>query len=506
MIQGSQLIGNQSILPEGGTFTTYNPVLDQNTPYQFSRASTKNITQALQLASDVASTFALSSNITRYALLSTIADEILALGDTLINVYCEETGLLQGRAMGERGRTVNQLLMFAEMAKSNVFRQIKHDEALTDRKPPRSDLKKINIPIGPIVVFGASNFPLAFGVAGGDTASALAVGCPVIVKGHPLHAATGELVARCIQRAVAKVGLDEGVFSYLVSDQYDLGQQLVIAPQIKGVGFTGSHRGGKALMELAGQRIDPIPVFAEMGSINPVIITAESLETQFESLARTLTSSVCLGSGQFCTNPGLIIVEGDTSRVREFALNISDKMSEAGSMVMLHPAMKKAYETGLHSLKNHLLQPYASPHGNATVAGSCGLMDSHEFVKDASLQSEVFGPLTLIVSCKSIDQVLTVISSLHGQLTGSLFTNGNEIDSKISAILLGLSQKVGRIVHNGVPTGVEVCEAMHHGGPYPATSDSRFTSVGHDAVYRWLRPLSLQDFELDRLPFDFSTK
>lgn len=503
MITGKNYIGNQ--LSGKGTkiYTTFNPKLNIPNNEQFVEATSEEIDEAVNLASNAFKTFRSISGEKRAAFLDAIADEILALDDQLINVYMSETGLPEGRAKGERGRTVFQLRTFADLVRNENWRENAIDEAIPDRTPmPKPDIRKTLIPIGPVVVFGASNFPLAYSTAGGDTASALASGCPVIVKSHPMHAGTGELVASAILKAAEKTGMPNGVFSNINSSGIEVGVQLVEHPKVKAVGFTGSIQGGRALYDLAAKRKEPIPVFAEMGSINPVIITEGTLAKRSEDVATTYSKSITLGTGQFCTNPGLILtIAGEKSD--SFIQDLAQKTVALDPQCMLHPNIKGNYtrlssevasQEGLQVIAkfSNEVEPNYAPSQINAVTGEA-------FLKNPKLHEEVFGPFSVVVTCKDESEMIDVIDSLEGQLTGTIIAEEEEFEG-LENVISSLQDRVGRIIFNGVPTGVEVCESMTHGGPYPASTDSRFTAVGINAIKRWVRPFSYQDFPKSLLP------
>lgn len=503
MITGKNYIGNSLSAKGDITYKTFNPKTNTNNENVYAEATSEEIQEAVNLASDAFKEFRTISGERKAAFLNAIADEILALDDELVNVYTSETGLPEGRAKGERGRTVGQLRTFAKLVEEGSWVEARIDPAQPDRTPmPRVDLRKMLVPIGPIVVFGASNFPLAYSTAGGDTASALASGCPVIVKSHPMHAGTGELVASAIQKAAEKTGMPNGVFSNLNSSGIEVGQELVQHPKVKGVGFTGSIRGGRALFDLAGKRPEPIPVFAEMGSINPVILFPKALETKAVSWAKTYASSITLGTGQFCTNPGLILGL-KSNDLDTFISTLSDEIVTITPQCMLHPNIHAAYT-------NNKLQ--AQDQNNVTTVAAItetvtenyaqqavATVDGKTFLENTTLHEEVFGPFSLIVQCEDAAELEAIVASLEGQLTGTIISEENEI-SQYDAIVQALSNRVGRVIFNGVPTGVEVAPAMLHGGPYPASTDSRFTAVGRDAIKRWVRPFSYQDWPNGLLP------
>ena len=502
MITGQNYIGSKRSAEGSVTFHTVNPILNTNNVWECTEATEQEIAEATVLAWQAFKTFRNTSEAERADFLEAIATEIEHLGDKLIEVYCQESGLPQGRAQGERGRTLFQLRSFAEMLREGKWMETAIDTAIPDREPiPKSDLRKTYIPLGPVVVFGSSNFPLAYSTAGGDTASAFAAGCPVVVKSHPMHAGTGELIASAIIAAVEKTGMPNGVFSNLNSKGIEVGVQLVKDPKVKAVGFTGSIRGGRALYDIANQRPEPIPVFAEMGSINPVIISQGALEEKGDNWADTYAGSITLGTGQFCTNPGLILAV-DSPELDAFAQRLAEKIVEIDPMCMLHPNIKQAYsslksevitQSGVTVLTDELtVETNYADQAVATVSGAA-------FLANHKLHQEVFGPFSVIVKCADEAELLEIIEGLEGQLTGTILAEENEVAS-LSTIVDELQQRVGRIIFNGVPTGVEVCPAMNHGGPYPSSTDSRFTAVGLHSIKRWIRPISYQNFPTELLP------
>ena len=435
--------------------------------------------------------------------LRAIADEIEALGQNLVQVAMRETNLPETRIVSERGRTTDHCRMFADLVEEGSWVDARIDTAQPNRTPlPKPDIRKMSFPIGPIVVFGAANFPLAYSTAGGDTASALAAGCPVIVKAHPAHAETSELVAGAIKKAIEKTGMPSNVFQHMHSSSFEVGQALVKHPFTKGVGFTGSLAGGKALYDLAQQRAQPIPVFAEMSSVNPVILLPKTLEMQAAKQAALLAASITQGVGQFCTSPGLIIaIEG--KGLTDFIHTLSAKISDTPAGAMLHQGIADNY---LKRLTQSLSQKGITIEGQSTTIAeknqgrpTIASVNAAEFLKNPLLAEEVFGPYSLIVKCKDFTELHTVVNHLHGQLTTSIFGNEEEI-ALHSALLNVITEKAGRLIINGVPTGVEVCPSMNHGGPYPATTDSRFTAVGTDAVKRFVRPVAYQNFPASLLP------
>jgi alpha-ketoglutaric semialdehyde dehydrogenase len=435
--------------------------------------------------------------------LRAIADEIEALGDTLVKTVMRETNLPEARIIGERGRTTGHCRMFADLVEEGSWVDARIDTAIADRQPaPKPDIRKMSVALGPVVVFGAANFPLAYSTAGGDTASALAAGCPVIVKAHPAHAETSELVAGAIKKAADKTGMPQGVFQHVHDTGFVAGQALVKHRYTKAVGFTGSLAGGKALFDIANQRPEPIPVFAEMSSINPVVLLPESLEKDFEKTATALAGSVTLGVGQFCTNPGLIIaVENDA--LKKFISKLGVEIEKVSPGTMLHQGIADNYHKKLSqalaqkgvSTEAHAKEEGSQAQGRALIAS----VPAETFLSNPTLAEEVFGPFSLIVKCKDLSQLVQVLSHAHGQLTASVMGSEEEIQKHRSLLNL-LAEKAGRLIINGVPTGVEVCPSQNHGGPFPATTDSRFTAVGIDAIKRFVRPVSFQNFPDSLLP------
>ena len=502
MFNGAILVGAAE-RTGGEPFFAVDPSTGAKGDVAFHNASTADVADACALADSAFEGFSTLSPETRAAFLEAVADQIMEIGDLLITTAMSETGLPRGRLEGERGRTVGQLRLFASYVRQGDWLDVTIDKALPERTPlPRSDLRRVNQAVGPVAVFGASNFPLAFSVAGGDTASAFAAGCPVVVKGHPAHPGTGELVARAIRAAVASCGLHEGVFSYLPGPSNELGGALVADPRIKAVGFTGSRGGGLALMQIAATRAEPIPVYAEMSSINPVILFPAALENRAEALGEAFAQSLTMGAGQFCTNPGLLIAVGGPDLDR-FAAAAGAALSSIPPATMLTPGIHKSFESGVDALDRHsatrLVARGAEGPGTCAARGALFITDAESFLADAALGHEVFGSSSVIVRCRDIDEVAALIAGLEGQLTATLQIDAD--DEPLAARLLPLiERKVGRILANGWPTGVEVGHAMVHGGPYPSTSDGRSTSVGTLAIERFLRPVSYQNLPESLLP------
>jgi 2,5-dioxopentanoate dehydrogenase len=503
MITGKNYIGNLLSSIGNITFKTFNPQTNTENNVLFSEASDVEIQQAVELATEAFKTFKSVSGAKKSEFLNEIANEIEALGDELIKTYCSETGLPEGRAIGERGRTIFQLRSFANLVNEGSWVEATIDTSDVNRQPiPKVDIRKMLIPLGPVVVFGASNFPLAYSTAGGDTAAAFAAGCPVIVKSHPMHAGTGELVASAIIKATKKTGMPNGVFSNLNSSGIEVGVTLVKHHQVKAVGFTGSISGGRALYNLAAQRTEPIPVFAEMGSVNPVILLPDAAKSKGIEWAKTYAGSITMGSGQFCTNPGLILgVKGKD--LTNFIQVLSEEIIKIEPTCMLHPNIIGAFESNkLKMLAQKGLETTATfekevlkNYGRQVIT----TVEGDTFLENTSLHQEVFGPFSMVVQCKNSEQLEKIIYKLEGQLTGTILSDEKEI-KKYSTIITALQNRVGRIIFNGVPTGVEVCAAMVHGGPYPASTDSRFTAVGIYSIKRWVRPFSFQNWPNELLP------
>lgn len=501
-LTGELFIGQERVAT-GEHFRAIDPGTGLPLDLQFSAAGVEHVSRACALAEAAAPSCAAAPLSVRAAFLEAIADNIMALGDELLERAHLETGLPLARLTGERARTVGQLRLFAAEVRDGGWLGLRIDPAIPDRQPlPRSDLRLRKIPLGPVAVFGASNFPLAFSVAGGDTASALAAGCPVVVKGHPAHPGTSELIARAIADAVAGSGLPEGVFSLLNATSNDVGTALVADPRIQAVGFTGSRAGGLALVGIATARSVPIPVYAEMSAVNPVLLMPSALEEGAEALAAAYVASLTMGAGQFCTNPGLVLAI-DSPALDRFLSAAADAVSDAPATTMLTPAIHTAYQHGVDRLHSKAqIETIArgkearGPHqGQAALFLATGEI----FLADEDLSQEVFGASSMLVRCADEAALARVVAQLEGQLTATLhFVDADE--PMVGRLLPLLEQKAGRLIANGWPTGVEVCHAMVHGGPFPATSDSRTTSVGTLAIERFLRPICYQDFPASLLP------
>ncbi len=438
----------------------------------------------------------------RSEFMHAIAAELENCGDELIKVAMEETNLPEARLRNERARTIFQLNSYADACQEGHWLDARIDTAIPDKTPPKPDIRKMLVPLGPVVVFGSSNFPFAYSTAGGDTACAFAAGCPVIVKAHPAHARTSTMVAEAIEKAALANGLPRGIFAHVYGASFEVGKALVTHPLTKAVGFTGSYIGGKQLFDWANQRKEPIPVFAEMGSINPVFLLPEKLRTAAADLAKMYAGSITLGVGQFCTNPGLIVgIEGEELEV--FIKELAIEMQKVAPANMLHAGIAKSYSD---KKSKALAQPdvetiataTSSPkenQGEAVLASASG----RAFLNNPVLHQEVFGPYSIIIRCKDEKEMLDVALNLEGQLTGTLMATENDIRNN-DELVEAVKNFCGRFILNGVPTGVEVCMSMHHGGPFPATTDSRFTSVGADGIRRFARPIAFQNWPDSLLP------
>jgi len=472
---------------------------------EFYTATTEDIEDALTAATTAFNTYKSIGNKAKAAFLKEIANELNAIGEALIQRAVQESGLPLGRLQGELGRTTGQLNLFASLLEEGSWVEAIIDTAMPDRKPlPRSDIRRMLVPIGPVVVFGASNFPLAFSVAGGDTASALAAGCPVVVKAHSAHPGTSALVGEAIVKAAQTTGMPAGVFSLLYDEGYTVGAELVKHPKTKAVTFTGSYKGGMALVKLTQDRKEPIPVFAEMGSINPVVLLPQALDTGAQDLAAKLAGSITLGAGQFCTNPGLLLAVKSPS-LAVFKTTLANAIAQVPSATMLTKGICNNYHTlSADAVAEEGITLLAeSTNTNAELvsqsAAKVAEVSATAFLANPKFQEEVFGPYSLLVVADDEAQLLAVVNALDGQLTVTVMAAGNEL-AQYPQLVSSLQNIAGRIILNGVPTGVEVCAAMQHGGPFPATNDSRFTSVGATAVYRFVRPFAWQDWDNALLP------
>ncbi|WP_428686984.1 aldehyde dehydrogenase (NADP(+)) [Roseibium sp.] len=471
----------------------------------FFEGTAEDIDKAVRAAEEAFWIYSATTRQERAAFLNRIADEIEARGDAITEIGTRETGLPEARLQGERGRTTGQLRLFAQVIEEGDYLDRRYDAAMPDRAPlPRPDIRLMQRPVGPVGVFGASNFPLAFSTAGGDTASALAAGCPVVVKGHPAHPGTAEIVADAILAAIDACNMPKGVFSLVQGATKEVGAALVQHPLIKAVGFTGSLGAGRALFDLCASRPEPIPFFGELGSVNPMFLLPEALKVRASEIGRGWAASLTMGTGQFCTNPGVsIAIEGPEAEACLEAATAA--LSETGEQAMLTPGIARAFSSGQKRiaatggvrevLKTSCSTRGASPYLYATTGA--------EWLQNRELGEEVFGPLGIFVTVKDFDEMLAVAQSFDGQLTATLHLDAGDEDSARTLLPI-LERKAGRILANGFPTGVEVCDAMVHGGPYPASTNFGATSVGTMAIRRFLRPVSYQNLPAEILPADLA--
>ncbi len=503
---GKNLIaGRQSSLGNKQIFS-FDPKKGESLPIPYFEATASEIQEAMQLAGEACRPLRESSSETIAGLLEGIATEIEELGEELIDTAATESGLPKERLTGERARTVGQLRLFASVVREGSFVDARIDTALPDRKPlPRPDLRRMLIPVGPVIVFGASNFPLAFSVAGGDTASALAAKNPVVVKAHPAHPGTSELIAGAIARGVEKAGLPPGTFSMLHAADPAVSLQLVRHPLAKAVAFTGSERAGRAIFDAAAQRPDPIPAFVEMGSNNPVFVLPGALKSSPGSFAQGLFGSINLGVGQFCTSPGVVIgQEGEAFQA--LGQTLGELFTNGPAGTMLYPGILQGYSKNVDKrAKTKGIQTTTSS-ATADESKTQALpvlfhTDAQTWLRQKELAAELFGPSAVLVRWQSRDELLRIATEWHGTLTASVFGTPEDLE-EFRDLLAILETKAGRVLFNGFPTGVEVSHAMHHGGPYPATADAKFTSVGTAAILRFLRPVCYQNFPEEFLPIE----
>ena len=499
-LTGRSIIGSSRGSETDKTFTAFNPETGEAVEPNFFSATTVELNRAIELAENARISFGKCSGKEKARFLRQIAENIEALGNDLIERASLETGLPNARFEGERGRTCGQLRLFADLVEEGSWVDARIDRADPVRAPlPKPDVRSMLRPVGAVAIFCASNFPLAFSVAGGDTASALAAGCPVVVNGHSAHPGTAELVGSAISEAAETCGLPEGVFSLLFSADYGIGQELVKHPSIKAVGFTGSQKGGRALMDIASKRAEPIPVYAEMGSVNPTFILPGALAENGQAIARGLHGSFTLGVGQFCTKPGVVILP-ESKYLEDFAILLQEFTKESPAAPLLTAGIRDAFERGVEN-RNENSASFASENQTEGFAVNPTVFQTNAgyFLSVDELSEEIFGPTTLLVKSDKHEETLEIARRMEGQLTATI--HGTEEDLREFAELIEiLETKVGRIIFNGFPTGVEVCHAMVHGGAYPATSDSRSTSVGTRAIERFSRLVCYQDFPQESLP------
>lgn len=502
-LTGEQIIGSAFSKEGAKTFNGMNPV--KSTPLEpfYYEAAGAEVDRAFRLARQAFWIYRKKPATQKAVFLERIATEILALGDALIQRCMEETALPEARLINERARTVNQLKLFAGVLREGSWVQARIDTPLPQRQPlPKPGLRQMLIPLGPVGIFGAANFPLAFSVAGGDTASALAAGCPIVVKAHPAHPGTSEMVGRAILKAAQETGMPEGIFSLLHGRSNGVGMAMVNHPLAKAIGFTGSFKGGKALYDTAVRRPEPIPVYAEMGSTNPVFLLPEALKERGETIARGLVGSVILGVGQFCTAPGLVFLI-QSREADHFINRTAEELSAVTAGTMLTNKIKASYDAGIEALLyTDGIEVKAK---GKVVKGNCQgiplLLQTtvEQLLKNPRLEEEVFGPSTIIVTAANKGQLMEAAVSLKGHLTAAIHCTGKELHDHEDLVAL-LENKAGRLIIDGFPTGVEVCPSMHHGGPFPATTDLRTTSVGTAAIKRFARPVCYQDFPPSMLP------
>lgn len=505
-LKGKSIIGFSLGDETSKKFTAFNPQTGEKLEPNFYSASNEEIDHAVEAADDARITYAKLKGNEKAEFLRQIAQNIECLGDDLINRATLETGLPNVRFEGERGRTCLQLRLFADLIEEGSWVDARIDLSNSERRTlPKPDIRSMFHPIGAVVIFCASNFPLAFSVAGGDTASALAAGCPVIVNAHSAHPGTAELVGQAISHAVKKCDLAEGVFSLLFSDDYRVGQNLVKHPKIKAVGFTGSQKGGRALMNIAASRDNPIPVYAEMSSINPTFILPSALEKDYVAVAKGLYSSFTLGVGQFCTKPGVVFLP-KSNHLLEFIDALKKTTEKSVPLPLLTSSIRDAYKRGVeHRKKDAVLVSDENETEGFSVNTSFFQTDTKHFLADDKMSEEIFGPTTLLVTSEKSEELIEIARKMKGQLTATIY--GTEKDLKEHGDLIEvLETKVGRLIFNGFPTGVEVCPSMVHGGVYPSTSDSRSTSVGTRAIERFSRLVCYQDFPESLLPAELKDK
>jgi NADP-dependent aldehyde dehydrogenase len=504
-LHGKNFIGAGLSSGTGETVVATSPLDRSPLPGLFHSAGLQEADRAVDLAEEAFRTYGKTSGEERAAFLERVADEIIALGDALIQRAHKESGLPEARLVGERARTVGQLRLFAQVAREGSWVDARIDHPIPDRQPaPKPDLRRMLIPIGPVIVFGSSNFPLAFSVAGGDTASALATGNPVVVKAHSGHPGTSELVAGAVAKAVAARNLAAGVFSMVHGSGKVIGVRLVTHPYARAVGFTGSRTAGRALFDAAAARPDPIPVFAEMSSLNPVFILPRALKEFSTKIAEGLRTSITVGVGQFCTKPGLVFGLNGPD-FEHFQQALAGSLETVAPATMLHGGICEAYQHGVARTSNVtgvdlLARSRAEADPGKTHARSVVFRtDANTFRKHPELADEVFGPSALLISAQTFKDLEEIASGLEGQLTATLHGTSEDL-GEAQELLRIIERKAGRLIINGFPTGVEVCPSMNHGGPYPATTDVRFTSVGTAALYRFVRPVCYQDFPAALLP------
>lgn len=503
MLQGTSILGSWRGARSGSIFHGINPATSEQLQPAYFSASEEEIDKATQLAEAAFSSYRRLSGQERANFLRNIAEALQSTSDKIVERANQETALSISRLQGEMVRTTNQLRLFAEIVEEGSWVNARIDTADPERRPsPKPDIRSMLQPLGPVAVFGASNFPLAFSVAGGDTASALAAGNPVIVKAHPAHPGTSELVGNTIRDCIAACGLHEGVFSLLFDAGVEVGTRLVQHPLIKAVGFTGSLKAGRSLMDLAANRPDPIPCYTEMSSTNPIFILPGAIE-EYDKIAADLTASYTLGAGQFCTKPGLVFIPSNPGS-SNLVEGLQNRIAELPAFTMLTSGIASQYQRKLtQRTEADGARLVTTSEATRTAAASTAAFlleaDAEQILSQPELSDEIFGPVTLLVRYNNRDQILEIAHSLQGHLTATLLGKEEDLAAHQDLIAI-LERKVGRLIFNGYPTGVEVCHAMVHGGPYPATSDGRSTSVGTQAIFRFARPVCYQNLPQSALP------
>ncbi len=503
-MEGKNIIGYELSAQGTNTFQAIDPSTGAVLPGNFYLAAAGEVDAIAAKAASAFKVYQQKTGEEKAVFLETIADEIMALGDELINRAMAESGLPAARLTGERGRTTGQLKMFAQLLREGSWVQARIDTAIPDRQPlPKVDLRCMMVPLGPVMVFGASNFPFAYSAAGGDTASALAAGCPVVVKAHPSHPGTDAMVSQAIINAAKKTNMPDGVYSMLFSDEA-MAIKLVTDPAIKAIGFTGSRKGGMAIFNAAVNRTEPIPVYAEMSAVNPVVLMPGAVAANAAAIAQGLTGSVTLGVGQFCTNPGLVfMVDDDTTKI--FLDSLSAAIKNTLPATMLSKNICNNYYTGIERLKNTAsvtelaASTTAANSAKTEAAPYVFTVCQQDFIANQQLSQEVFGPATVVVLCKDVAGITEVLSCIEGQLTATVHATAAD-EQALHAVIALMKEKAGRIIFGGFPTGVEVCDSMVHGGPFPSTTDGRSTSVGSAAIQRFVRPVAYQNFPQHLLP------
>jgi alpha-ketoglutaric semialdehyde dehydrogenase len=508
-LKGLNFIGRELSGEGKDIFNAVNPTINKSLLPEFREATSKEINTAVIKSENAFFEYSKKNGKEKALFLETIAEEILALGDSLIERCSEETGLPKARLIGERGRTVNQLRLFAQLLREGSWIEARIETAIPERQPiPKPDIRSMYRPLGPVGIFGASNFPLAFSVAGGDTVSALAAGCTVVFKAHPAHPGTCEIVATAIIKALQNTKMPDGTFSMVHGKSNDVGMAIIRHPLIKAIGFTGSYKGGKAIYDIAVRRNEPIPVYAEMSSTNPVFILPDALSKRKEEIAKGLTASVTLGVGQFCTNPGLVFFEDseDAQKFQELAI---ESFTNVSAETMLTSGIQNAYRSGIkdmiHQKGIQLLAEGKTSNEYGEGIAYLFSTNTNYFLNSEKFEEEIFGPSTLTVKSNDKSELMQAAEKLHGHLTITL--HATEVDLKNYKNLISLlERKAGRLIINGFPTGVEVCHSMIHGGPFPATTDGKVTSVGTLAINRFVRPMSYQNFPDELLPDELKSE